>query len=348
MSRPTASKSREFSEERRRIVGAEILKFPTHGSKTLARMLVKEHPEWFNSLDAASVYVRKLRGVQGEHHRNRSRKAQPDWVPRKAGEQLYPAIPKPRNEIEEWSIVRYPGPLKAGILSDVHVPFHDPGTIELLCDEWERQKINFLFINGDLIDWYGLSKFESNPTIRDAVQDRDDTVQLLRHLRGRFPKARIVLKLGNHDERWELFLARKAPELFGFPEFRIEQVLQLADPAIRVECVRDLRPVSFGKLFGIHGHEYRFAISNPVNAARGLFLRGKELAFCGHFHQVSNHSENSMSGKLITTWSVGCACHLHPQYHPLNNWSHGGAMVEVAKDDSFGFDNWRIIEGKIY
>jgi hypothetical protein len=332
-----------------KIVQEAVLEFPKHGSKTIGKLLFTKHPEWFGTLEAAYSLVRRQRGAHGPTHRSGNRRmAQPDKPHGKAVEPVYPGIPQPREEVEDWAIVHYPGPLRVGILNDVHVPFHDPQTIEMLCDEWERRKINFLLINGDLIDWYGISKYECNPTLRDTRGDRDDTVQLLKYLRGRFPRARIVVKLGNHDERWEAMLARKSPEIFGFPEFRVEQVLQLADPKIRAECVRDLRPISFGSLFVIHGHEYRFAISNPVNAARGLFLRGKTLAACGHFHQYSNHSENTLAGKLITTWSMGCACHLHPQYHPLNNWCNGGAYVEVSKDGVFEFENWRIVNGKLY
>ncbi len=160
------------------------------------------------------------------------------------------------------------------------------------------------------------------------------------------PKARIINKLGNHDERYELYLARNAPELVGLDAFELAVVLKL--DSLGVELIGDKRPIRIGELNIIHGHEYSFPISNPVNPARGLFLRGKVYALCSHFHQKSEHSENNLEGKTITTWSTGCLCDLNPAYRPINNWSHGFAIAEVFSNGKFQLHNHKISHGKIY
>src|SRR5262249_6175101 len=138
----------------------------------------------------------------------------------------------------------------------------------------------------------------------------------------------------------------KAPELLDLPEMAIEELLKLED--YDIECVKDMRPMMFGKLAVIHGHEDRFAITNPVNPARGLFLRSKTHSVCGHFHQSSQHSEGTLELHTISTWSTGCLCDLHPRYRPLNNWNHGFATFEVDKEGVFEVRNLRIIHGKAY
>ena len=50
----------------------------------------------------------------------------------------------------------------------------------------------------------------------------------------------------------------------------------------------------------------------------------------------------------MSTWSTGCLCDLHPDYRPLNNWNHGFAIVEVAKDGTFQVQNKTVINGTIY
>jgi hypothetical protein len=114
------------------------------------------------------------------------------------------------------------------------------------------------------------------------------------------------------------------------------------------DYVTDKRPIRLGELNIIHGHEYKFAISNPVNPARGLFLRCKAYAMCGHFHQSSYHSEKNVEQNKIATWSTGCLCDMHPDYAPYNNWSHGFAFVETFADGKFEVQNKIIAHGRVF
>jgi len=165
-------------------------------------------------------------------------------------------------------------------------------------------------------------------------------------LREGFPKARLVYKLGNHEERYERYMSVKAPELLGVAEFETQHLLGFAN--LGVGLVRDKRPIRLGKLNVVHGHEYSFPIANPVNPARGYFLRAKTHCLGGHLHQSSQHSEKNLEGKVVSTWSTGCLCDLHPDYRPLNNWNHGFAFVEIDKAGAFHVENLKLIDGEIY
>lgn len=254
-------------------------------------------------------------------------------------------LPEGETQIKNWGPVQLDGATKVLVLPDIHIPYHDRDALATSLAYGVEHSVDTVLINGDCGDFYQLSRFNKDPRMRHWVSEIKMIREFLKALRSLFRKARIVYKLGNHDERYEVFLQQNCAELIGLDKFEIGNVLDLEKHG--VELVRDKRPIRVAELNIVHGHEYRFAISNPVNAARGLFLRTKAYSMCSHFHQKSEHSENNIEGKSIATWSTGCLCDLHPAYMPLNNWSHGFAFVEVS-GSKFHVSNHKISHGKVY
>ncbi len=233
------------------------------------------------------------------------------------------------------------------LLSDVHIPFHDPQALELALDYGAAQRPTMILLNGDIADHFNLSKWETNPKLRDFGGEIRSLRFFLAGLRSRFGRqCRIIYKHGNHEERFERFLRLKAPELLDIPQFDWANVFGMDEH--RIELIRQKRPIRLGKLNVLHGHEHQRTISAPVNPARGLYLRCKAHAICGHWHQTSSHSEKNVEGKVITTFSTGCLCEMHPEYAPINSWSQGAAFVEIDKDGGFHVENFRIVGGKIW
>ena len=97
-----------------------------------------------------------------------------------------------------------------------------------------------------------------------------------------------------------------------------------------------------------HGHLNIKGIFAPVNPARGVFLKAKTSLLIGHCHQVSEHTETTLKGKLISCWSTGCLCTLYQPYDPHNTkHSHGFAHVTVQKNGDYSVYNKRIFNGVI-
>jgi hypothetical protein len=136
-----------------------------------------------------------------------------------------------------------------------------------------------------------------------------------------------------------------APEIFGLPEFRLEILLDLFNKGI--EYIPEDRYIDLSGLYLYHGHEFRNAVSSPANPARTAFLRSKDCAVVAHHHQPSEHTEKSINDKIITCWSLGSMCELHPKWMPLNKWAHGFAEYERHKDDFWVVKNKRIIGNKV-
>lgn len=323
---------------------ADVLKgFPDISSQGAARVARKFHPTLFRSVEHARDCVRYLRGSNG--HKSRTNKAaQFIKPPAEAGAGTFAALPDGITQIEDWRAVQIDGPLRCLIISDVHAPYHDKAALLTALEYGRKHDADAVLLNGDIADCFSVSNWEKDPRQRRFPDEVKTVKELIGVIQKGFPKARMWYKLGNHEERLERYMQVRAPELLGLPGFDFASVFGLD----AIELIQDRRPIRLGKLNVIHGHEFSFAISNPVNAARGYFLRAKTHILAGHLHQVSQHSETNLEGKVVSAWSTGALCDLHPKYAPINKWSHGFAFVVVDKNGVFEVQNLKVINGKCY
>lgn len=230
------------------------------------------------------------------------------------------------------------------VLGDVHLPYHDRPTLELAVGEAKRRNAVGVILNGDLLDSHEISTHDKDPSAPRYVEEIEVARKFLAWARGQFPRGRVVFKEGNHEERLSRYILNRAPALFGLDGLDLPSLVKLAD--VGGEFVGDRRVIGLGRLNIVHGHEYPGGAASPVNPARGLYLKARSVALCGHHHQTSEHHARNIRGKAEAAWSVGCACFLSPRYSPLNNWNLGYAMVDVSTDGTFGVENRRVFGGR--
>jgi predicted phosphodiesterase len=251
----------------------------------------------------------------------------------------------PDSDETDYTPFVFKGHKRIVILSDIHAPYHNIPALTAAIEYSKKEKPDALLLNGDTIDCHQLSRFIRDPKKRNFKQELD-TFKALFEVFEKQLKCRIYFKIGNHEERYEHFLYQKAGELTGIEEFEFQNILKAR--ARGIEVIGDKRYMKMNELCGIHGHEYIGGISAPVNPARGLFLRSKVSCFQGHNHQTSEHTEPTLTGKMVTTFSLGCLSELHPQYMPLNKWNHGFAIVDLDSNrKNYEFRNKRILNGKV-
>lgn len=229
------------------------------------------------------------------------------------------------------------------ILSDIHIPYHSLSALTCTFDYSKKEKPDAILLNGDTLDFFGLSRFVKDPKARSFAEELRAFKEFMNILKKTF-NAQIYFKMGNHEERYFHFLWMKAHEIVGVEEFELENIIKAR--AEGIEIIKDKRIIKAGDLNIIHGHEFGGSVFSPVNIARGLFLRGKVSAIQGHNHQTSEHTESNMNGEIMTTWSMGCLCELNPAYLPINKWNHGFAIVDI-EGSNFDVRNKRIFKGKI-
>ena len=113
------------------------------------------------------------------------------------------------------------------VLSDIHVPYHSNEAIKTAFLYGIKNKVNTILLNGDILDFYKLSRFTTDPLKIDFANEILLGRQFFMSLRKTFPKCSIYYKIGNHEERLEAYLKMKAPELWGVPTFDYENMLPI-------------------------------------------------------------------------------------------------------------------------
>lgn len=336
-----------------------IARFPHLSKKELGKILYKENPILFKDQEDARWCIRSVTGATSRPNRIIQSDKYIGRLPEGEKNDFSPFVLNSK---------------RIGILSDIHIPYHNLEALGLALNHLKQSNVDTIVLNGDIIDAYHLSNWEKDPNKRNHQEEIFLFLDFLDDLIDRFPGVKIVFKLGNHSERYERFIAQKAPEFLGFQLLSWKTILNTRFEKCKVclgtgkilesdcpDCekgivqlsvhrgialVKGKRIIKAGKLNIVHGHEFGNSVFDPVNPARGFFLKSKSNVIGGHFHRTSEHIESDMDGKVLGAWSTGCLSDLHPDYRPINKWNLGFAMVDVHEDD-FEVHNYKIINGKI-
>lgn len=317
-------------------------------SHSLAQLIYKKNKKVFKDVENVRSLIRYYRGQRGNV--DRKKREGSDLLTEKAQHAKALGIGNPfglpDTDEEEWPPYVLPkGATRILLLSDIHVPYHNIEALTIAINYGKEKNVNAVVLNGDTLDCYALSRYEKDPRKRKFSEELESCRQLLEIIQ-RELQCPIYFKLGNHEERYEAYLRTKAPELLGTSEFTLDTLLKFGQYGC--ELIQDKRIIKAGRLNILHGHEFGRSVFSPVNPARGYYMRAKASVICGHNHQSSTHTENNLEGKIVTTWSTGCLCEMHPAYLPINKWNHGFAYVNVdSKSGEFEVDNFTIINGKL-
>lgn len=302
---------------------------PQAATKTLARRLYRENPERFKDIEAARSAIRRARGAHGKGHEPYATvqysKGKAGWKPE-----------MPPSMAENWEPVVLPTG-KILILGDVHIPFHCEQSLYAAVDWGVKWKPDVLLINGDFCDFYSISRFERNPKARLLADEVDMQIEGLAWLARKFAKAKKYFKLGNHEDRWRKYIWNKAPELWGLNACRMENLLGLED--LGYEVIFDNLMMA-GDLAVAHGHEVH--TSSSISPARGALLKGNHDILIAHHHKTSDSVKQNLFHKPTRAYSIGCLCHLNPEYARINEWNNGFGALETESGGGYEVLNLRI------
>jgi hypothetical protein len=311
----------------------------TLSKKKLGEVLYKRHPSLFKNSEDGRSTVRDVTGANGSYRRKEI-KTRAEWKGL--------SLPEPeKNDFSKYVIKE----CRIATLQDIHFPHYDKAALNAAIEwliEWEPEVI---VLNGDIIDCYQLSEYDKDPRQRSFKYELDMACNFLLQLHKLFPKTKIVWKCGNHEDRYEKKILSRVPELVDLGLFDFDRVVkhymkEVYNEDFKVDMVRNKRIIQAGKLNIIHGHELAKGFVDPVNPARGFYLKAKANVIGGHHHRTSEHPESDINGHLTGAWSSGCLCDLHPHYMPVNKWNHGFSVIENYGTD-FKVTNLKIINGKV-
>lgn len=323
------------------IVKQYLTRFPKIGARTLALKIYNENSAAFTSAEYVRTVIRYYLGQHGSS--SRQRLVTTKFV-RPARDSSSYGVPE--SDATIWAPVHIPERLNNGLaFSDMHFPYHDVRAVNAMIDHAVNKKINFILINGDGLDCYQGSKFNKDPRNRSISDEIWGWIEFLNVLKDTFSNPLIYWRLGNHEERLENYLRVKAPELLDFTEFKLGEILKIRGMQ-GVEVI-ERQIVYTGRLPWLHGHELPGGAASPVSPARGLALKTLTSSVVSHHHKTSAQTETDLNGKLMSWYSLGCLCDLHPEYALINKWNHGFAYIQTEGLE-FDFSNMKIYQGKVY
>jgi predicted phosphodiesterase len=252
----------------------------------------------------------------------------------------------PESHSEKRQRIKLPsGMKKLGMFGDVHIPYHDNNALETMFDKFEEEKVDGIYINGDLLDFYALSFHEKDPRKARFKDEIEAGREFLEYVRERFLGIPIYFIPGNHENRLERYLRRKAVEILDVDEFRLDVLLQVG--ATRIEYIPFRSRVSFGNYLIEHGDKIPGA--GGVVPARTALMKLKTNVIINHFHKTSSSSQrvyNIDDSSTINGYSLGCMCELEPEYLEINEWNHGFAILDNKKG-KISVRQFKIENGKI-
>jgi predicted phosphodiesterase len=323
-----------------KLVREYLLAYPTTPTQTIAKMLVTDNPNLYNSVEDARSTVRYYRNEINNASKKPISMRTEDEKRQAHGWKKLPDSDYVK--VEDYVIPK--GNNRVLILTDIHFPYQDNEALSIALNYGRENKCNAIILNGDAMDMYQASRFVKDPRLRDLAGEIDIVREFLELLYTEF-SCPIYYKIGNHEDRWETYLKTQAPALIGIEEFELQHILRFGQYGVNL--VKSKQMIRLGKLRLLHGHEFGMSVFSPVNAARGLYTRAKSSSAIGHHHVTSEHSEKDLDGEVVTTWSIGCLCGLQPDYLPFNRWNHGFAFAVIDDNGDYEFRNLRIIDGKV-
>jgi len=187
------------------------------------------------------------------------------------------------------------------VINDLHVPYQDNEALELVLKFGHSLKPDKLFILGDFIDMYSISKFDRNPERVTNLQTefnmgRDLLYKIIDTIR---PSQTIFIE-GNHTDRLRKFIWHN-PVLDGCID--VKEKLGINDLGIEY--------YEYGKNY-IYKNKLIYTHGNKINkysaytAKNMLDDLGLSVIF-GHTHRLGSHYRTDYSGAK-GAFENGCLC----------------------------------------
>ena len=231
---------------------------------------------------------------------------------------------------------------KIGILSDIHFPYHDLQALTCAIKHLKEQEIDCLYLNGDIQDFYSISRHEKEKDMRDFKREVDMNRDFLQRLRDIFRTIPIYYKLGNHENRFARSLQLQAEEFAQLHDLQFDVFFRL--DKLGITMIEDWQGMEMGDLLVGHGHEWYGA--GGINPSQNLLNKTLCNTLIGHVHRTSFTQRKTSMKQFINTYTTGCLTLLSPKYMPFSHHNHGFAIVEIDNGKS-KVNNIQIRDGKI-
>jgi predicted phosphodiesterase len=211
-------------------------------------------------------------------------------------------------------------------LSDIHVPFQDVGAVNSAVRMVKALKPDRVVLNGDVADFFQLSRFNKAKERMDSLQaEIDEANAIRRRIRNAAPNALLVETDGNHDSRIVTYVEQNAGALKSLRALEPKHLFKYDDLEIQWHpgCGFRLREDLIVK----HGTLVR---GEAGATAKAEFMAAGLSGVSGHTHRLATYRKG---GYMPRQWTEqGCLCRLDPDYIVgAPNWTQGCVVIELSK-----------------
>ena len=234
--------------------------------------------------------------------------------------------------VSDGRSVRIYGDNVVAVLSDAHAPYMDQHAIDAACEVIAHEKPSIVILNGDMIDFYALSRYDKQPDrVLELQEELDSCIgQVLRPLRQAAQHAEMYYINGNHEERLTRYV-HAHPEISGLKALSLPSLLRLSEFSIEhVDYSIELNESAIIT----HGRTVRKWAGRSVHGELERIRYGASVVM-GHVHRLARIVTRTRAGMV---WGIeaGCLCSLAPEYDPAPDWAHGMAIVESTVAGTVG------------
>jgi predicted phosphodiesterase len=206
-------------------------------------------------------------------------------------------------------------------VSDIHAPYHSSVLLESVLQVINDIQPDRIVINGDVNDFFALSRFNKAEERLDLLQDELNVGKQIRAaIRNAAPNAIMNETLGNHDERLITYPAFNARALSSLEALKPKALLGLDEYEISLypRCGFLLREDFLVE----HGHIIRSQSGATAKArAEQTMISG----IMGHTHRLD--SFRKVGYRRVSWFEQGCLCGTSPDYViGETNWQPGFAV----------------------
>ena len=199
-------------------------------------------------------------------------------------------------------------------INDIHIPFQDKLSVNLLYKFLADFLPNQIVIAGDMLDFYELSSFDKDPKRKFCIQDEiDQCYEFLKELKQYCDEIHFIK--GNHEDRLRRFLW-KNPSLASIKVLELPKLLNLDSLGI------------FYHDFEYIYNNFRFTHGTIVRQESGATAKAELLKYgtsmaSGHTHRLGMYLKTDNRG-TVAAYEGGCLCDLRPEYvSGVPNWTQG-------------------------
>lgn len=225
------------------------------------------------------------------------------------------------------------------VASDIHFPYQDDKAVNAFLKAIEEGKPDIIVLNGDLLDFYKLSKFSKDPTGKNPEEEIEickEFLERLRKIAGQNP--RIYYTIGNHESRLRKYILDNAP-----------MIASLMDSVFTLLSLEDYDMVGCSSLIVndtfVFKHGTRLGNKSGLSAIKELeahYMSGAS----GHVHRLARYSVRKAKKRFV--WlETGCLCSLDPEYMIDPDWEQGYGVIKFKNGKFFDAQVISIKDGEI-